>query len=183
MPIQFPQPARGNPFDRWQWQRGAKCPQQQVQPNLAVIGAPLSSKALHPGIGRGARKAVNLRNLGTMYQHGGGAPGVNPASDLTSPSRVRDSATVRTFRRVLGKLNMALGPWVTRDSTGAVLASCRVMVFRTEDMSFVGETASDASGVWSMPMLKGGPFFIVEYKTGAPDRAGTSQNTIVPSEA
>jgi hypothetical protein len=82
----------------------------------------------------------------------------------------------------MGNLSMILGG-VSRDSAGNVLGSCRVMVFRTEDNSFVTETTSDASGIWSIQLLVGGPFFLVAYKSGGPDVAGTSLNTIVPEVA
>ena len=69
------------------------------------------------------------------------------------------------------------------DSTGATLGNCRVLIFRTEDNSFVLETTSDASGNWSVTLNKGGPFFLVEYKAGSPDVAGTSLNTLAPIQA
>lgn len=85
----------------------------------------------------------------------------------------------KPFRSQLGTLNMMLAG-VSRDSTGAPLAECQVLIFRTEDRSFVGETMSDINGNWSISMMKGGPFFFVEYKVGTPDVFGTSLNTRVP---
>jgi hypothetical protein len=89
------------------------------------------------------------------------------------------SGVVRAIRSTLGTLNMTLAG-VSRDSTGAALGNCRVMIYRTEDMSFVMETTSDGSGNWSVSLLRGGPFFLVEYLVGSPDRAGTSKNTLAP---
>jgi hypothetical protein len=68
---------------------------------------------------------------------------------------------------------------VSRDSAGAILANCTVMIFRTEDKSFIGQTVSDGVGAWSYSITVGGPFFLVEYLVGTPDRAGTSVNTLV----
>jgi hypothetical protein len=70
---------------------------------------------------------------------------------------------------------------VSRDNAGAILGNCTVKVFRTADDVKVAETVSNATtGAWSVPMMPGGPFYYVEYKIGAPDRAGTSINTNVP---
>jgi hypothetical protein len=86
----------------------------------------------------------------------------------------------RPFRSPKGYLNMVLSG-VSRDSAGAALGFCRVMIFATSDNSFVGETTSDASGNWSFSTAtRGGPFFFVEYLIGAPDRFGTSLNTRTP---
>jgi hypothetical protein len=71
---------------------------------------------------------------------------------------------------------------VSRDSSGAALATCTVKVFLTGNDTKQFETVSDASGNWSIDVgANPGPFYFVEYKTGAPDRAGTSLNTNVPT--
>jgi len=85
----------------------------------------------------------------------------------------------KPIRSKPGYLNMSMSG-VSKDSAGATLGSCRVMIFRTEDNSFVTETTSDASGNWSVGLLKGGPFFAVAYKAGSPDVAGTTVNTLTP---
>jgi hypothetical protein len=85
----------------------------------------------------------------------------------------------KPFRTRMGTLNLVLSG-VSKDSAGSVLANCRVLIFRTEDNSFIGETTSDGSGAWSVSMMKGGPLFVVAYKAGAPDVAGTSRNDLVP---
>lgn len=68
---------------------------------------------------------------------------------------------------------------VTKDSTGAVLSFCRVEIFLTGSDTPVMEMASDASGVFSFYNPGSGPFYIVAYKAGAPDVAGTTVNTLV----
>ena len=98
------------------------------------------------------------------------------ANNLAAPRRL---GSPRPFRSFKGSYNSTLNG-VSRDSAGATLGNCRVMIFRTQDMSFVMETTSDASGNWSVTLNKGGPFFLVEYKTGSPDVAGTSVNTLTP---
>jgi hypothetical protein len=101
-----------------------------------------------------------------------GAARPNVANDLTSGTRL-------PFRSVGGRLNQTLSGQ-TLDSTGAVLAGVSVMIFRTENKSFVGETVSDGAGQWTISMNLGGPFFAVSYKAGAPDVAGTTVNTLIP---
>jgi hypothetical protein len=178
MPIEFPLPPRGNPFDRWLWQRNGKCPQQQPNPNLSRIGVPFTSSTFDPGIGSNVRVPVNVRNLGKFYKHGNtSAAVVNPASGLKDSKSINDGNNDRVFLRELGTSNSILSG-VSRDNFGVALGFCRVMAFRTNDMSFVGETTSDGSGNWTMPMQKSGLFFLVEYKSGSPDVAGTSVNTI-----
>jgi hypothetical protein len=70
---------------------------------------------------------------------------------------------------------------VSRDSNGAALGACSVKVFLTGNDTKQFETVSDASGNWSIDVgANPGPFYLVEYKVGSPDRAGTSLNTNVP---
>lgn len=118
------------------------------------------------------------------HRRGSPSPGIVaiPGKRFGAPRPTRAdvfAVSSKPFRSAGGRLNMTLSG-TSRDASGAPLAACRVLIFRTEDNSFVGETASDASGAWSVSMMKGGPFFLVEYKAGAPDVAGTSANTLVP---
>ena len=87
--------------------------------------------------------------------------------------------SAKPIRSKSGYLNMYLSG-LSKNNTGGILGNCQVLIFRTEDKSLAGETTSDADGNWSILMLKGGPFFYVEYKTGSPDVAGTSLNTLTP---
>lgn len=67
---------------------------------------------------------------------------------------------------------------VTRDSTGVVLAGCTVDLFRTPNDACVASTVSDQSGNYSFANPGSGPFFLVAYKAGSPDVAGTTVNTV-----
>ena len=72
---------------------------------------------------------------------------------------------------------------ITRDSAGAPLGSVEVKVIRTEDNLLIGTTTSDpTTGAWTLQLWAGGPFFLVEYLTGSPDRAGTSVRTLVAEQ-
>lgn len=69
---------------------------------------------------------------------------------------------------------------VTRDSAGATLASCRVIVFQTGWLALghrpiIGETVSDGSGNWSLTVPRAGGYMVWTYKDGSPDVAGTSR--------
>lgn len=69
---------------------------------------------------------------------------------------------------------------VTKDSAGAPLGSCVVQVFRTSDDAFQSEVTSSAAGQYVMYPDVAGPFYIVAYKAGSPDVAGTTVNTLEP---
>jgi hypothetical protein len=69
---------------------------------------------------------------------------------------------------------------VTRDSGGAVLGTCRVELFVTSRDVSIAETVSDTSGNFTFGMPGTGPFYLVAYKVGSPDVAGTTVNTILP---
>ena len=66
---------------------------------------------------------------------------------------------------------------VTKDSTGAVLGSCQVIVFRTSDNTVIATTTSDANGNYSVNVGQS-DHYGVAYKAGSPDVAGTTVNTV-----
>jgi hypothetical protein len=69
----------------------------------------------------------------------------------------------------------------TRDSNGNSLANCIVMGYVTSTDQFVGQVTSDASGYFSLPTQYGAVnHYLVAYKAGSPDVAGTSSNQLVP---
>lgn len=70
---------------------------------------------------------------------------------------------------------------VTKDSAGAVLGGCTVKLFRTADDIEVQESLSDGSGNYAFqPVNNGnGPYYVVAYKAGSPDVAGTTVNTVL----
>lgn len=68
---------------------------------------------------------------------------------------------------------------VTKDSTGAALASCRVVLFRTADDSIAAQTVSDGSGNYRVDASPAIAHYAVAYKAGAPDVSGVTINTLV----
>jgi len=67
---------------------------------------------------------------------------------------------------------------VTRDSTGTILGSCRVEIFATSSDAPLGGAVSDANGVFTFANPSPAPFYLVAYKPGSPDVAGTTVNTL-----
>lgn len=70
---------------------------------------------------------------------------------------------------------------VSRDSAGVALAGVTVKLFRTADDSLVSQTTSDANGAYKLPASPLFAHYLVEYKAGTPDVAGSSVNTLVGS--
>jgi hypothetical protein len=71
---------------------------------------------------------------------------------------------------------------VTRDSAGATLGSCEVHLFRTADDVEVEQVTSDGSGNFTLNVVGlGQAYYIVAYKAGGTDVAGTTVNTLTGS--
>lgn len=69
----------------------------------------------------------------------------------------------------------------TKTSAGAILGSCQVLLFRSGDELKVDETTSDSvTGFYEFRGAAPGiTYFVVAYKPGSPDVAGTTVNTLV----
>ena len=71
---------------------------------------------------------------------------------------------------------------VTKDSTSTPLGGVTVSLFLTSTNALLGTTISDGSGNYDFPLFTPvGPFYVVAYKAGSPDVAGTTVNTLVAS--
>ena len=74
---------------------------------------------------------------------------------------------------------------VTKDSTGAALGSCRVVGLETGRIAtsgspVVGETVSDGSGNYTLPVPMNTAYQCVAYKAGSPDVAGITRADVTP---
>ena len=119
-------------------------------------------------------------------------------------SLVRNNAVISTpcgalipFEIGLRLMNNGLvghtGRWAvsgaTLDGTGAPLAACRVIAHETgrldlgEGASIVGETISDGSGNYSIPVWGNVALQLTAYKPGSPDVAGITRNDVIPVAA
>lgn len=69
----------------------------------------------------------------------------------------------------------------TKDSAGASLANCVVQGFLTTTDQYVREVVSDTDGYYEFfSEFSGAQHYLVAYKAGAPDVAGTTVNTLTP---
>jgi hypothetical protein len=78
---------------------------------------------------------------------------------------------------------------VTKDSTGAALGTCRVVLMQSNKIAVntdqfanpvEAETTSDASGNYSIQVSNSEPVQLIAYKAGGPDVAGVTVNTVAP---
>lgn len=172
MPIQWPPVDRGPAF-------APDCDVVAFAPawdvtNLGIIGADLSTDSLDPGIGiDNNTRGVNLRNLGSMFEQSGQYTMAPPATILLAYGRQSYNQTDWY------KSNSAL-TGITRDGTGAVLGNAEVVLYSSIDV-VIGSQFSDGAGNFSFQNPGTGPFYIVAYKTGSPDVAGTTVNTLLPA--
>lgn len=82
------------------------------------------------------------------------------------------------YRSVGARTNRVIAA-KTLNSAGAALAACEVELFQTGGDIFTAKTVSDASGNYAFDNPGSGPFYVVSYKIGAPDVAGTTVNTLI----
>jgi hypothetical protein len=67
----------------------------------------------------------------------------------------------------------------TRDSVGAALGNCIVDLYYTDTGERAARVESDASGAFTFLVGPNLACYVVAYKAGAPDVAGTTVNTLV----
>lgn len=69
---------------------------------------------------------------------------------------------------------------VTKDSVGTVVANAIVQGFVTSTDAYVGEVQSNLDGTYTLgtATVAGVPHYLVAYKAGSPDIAGTTVNTL-----
>lgn len=70
---------------------------------------------------------------------------------------------------------------VCKDSVGTPVANAIVQGFVTATDAFVGEVTANTDGTYLLgtEQLKTTPHYLVAYKAGAPDTAGTTVNTLL----
>ena len=120
------------------------------------------------------------------------APPIDPKPDpvppMPYPVQFMGGIGSRAFSRTFSKpLFSSIVPTrlllsgVTRDSTGVILGSCTVHLFKTLNDQFVDLTVSDAvTGAYSFTTTgMGQTYYVVAYKVGVPDVSGTTLNTLI----
>jgi len=68
---------------------------------------------------------------------------------------------------------------ISKDLNGSILGNCIVKLFNTATDVISQQTISDASGNYSFAVDKTQKWYVVAYKAGSPDVAGTTLNTLV----
>ena len=69
---------------------------------------------------------------------------------------------------------------VTKDSTGAPLGNCEVDLFNSATDMVLDQTMSDANGNYDFRSASlTTQYYVVAYKAGSPDVAGTTVNTLI----
>ena len=106
----------------------------------------------------------------------GTAAGAAIGAGVSGATISADAATAGTGEAIGVGRTSILG--VTKDSAGAPLGSVTVQLFRTSDDTFQTEVVSTAAGNYVLYPDVAGPFYIVAYKAGSPDVAGTTVNTL-----
>lgn len=70
----------------------------------------------------------------------------------------------------------------TKDSAGSSLGNVELSFFYSEGDLLKGKTTSDAAGAYAMDVgCNSSKFYIVAYKPGSPDVAGTTVDTLIGS--
>lgn len=70
---------------------------------------------------------------------------------------------------------------VTKGSTGGILETCVVDVFKTSDDVIQGTNTSNVNGEYLVEVPTQNDHYAVAYKVGSPDLAGTTQNNLSPT--
>ena len=117
----------------------------------------------------GARNQPHLMTLQRLHQRP-----VRPGS-----ARGRGPFSARTYFANASEAPVAI-TGVTRDGTGAALGNCVVDLFYTSNDTLRAQTTSDGSGNYRFAVGPGAKHYMVAYKPGSPDLAGTTVNTIEP---
>jgi hypothetical protein len=110
-------------------------------------------------------------------------------SEISKPpyaQAIRQPAVVHAIKPLPPKYYSITG--ITKDSSGNVLANCVVELHRTiiptntDVITIVDRTTSDANGVFEFRSAATvSNYYLVAYKAGSPDVAGTTVNTLVGS--
>jgi hypothetical protein len=105
----------------------------------------------------------------------------NPRASLVSQQR-RNPGVIHPLLPMPARIAMISG--VTRDNSGAVLGGCVVELYETATDIALFKTTSDATtGAFTFTCARFSPatHYLVAYKAGGTDVAGTSVNTLVGS--
>lgn len=143
---------------RWQWQaRAPKTWKDKIGWNSRwSFGTRLTGGGELPGLDGGAPVGNSLSN-----------------TDLFEPFSCDGEGTQsKNFLR-----------GTCKDSGGTAVANAIVQAFVTATDAFAGEVAGNTDGTYTLGVeqAKTTPHYLVAYKAGSPDIAGTTVNTLLPT--
>lgn len=111
----------------------------------------------------------------TMFVGGGAVVVGDDAGDMAF---FESPATYNSYDLGNGGKKRIAG--ITRDSTGTVLPNCIVKGYVTATDLEVSQCTSATDGAFDFCTQYTGAHYLVAYKAGTPDVAGTTVNTLVP---
>jgi len=132
-----------------------------------------SPTRLRPFAQSGWGGRAQFRSAVAVGWPGAELPSVDP--QILGTSRWGQLGTV-VYRAGVGLSSSLVG--VTRDSNGVAVGSVRVELFLTAGDLPLMTAVSDTTGNFNFNNPGTGPFYIVAYKAGSPDLAGTTVNTL-----
>ena len=130
---------------------------------------------------------LNVRDADTLYEPGSGAyispwwptPGGllgSGALDAAAPAN-RGWGTYYPVSGANGRLAIS---GYTRDAAGGILPFCTVKLFRSANDVLQTTVTSDGNGYYVATTSYADAHYLVVYRVGPPDIAGTTVNTLMP---
>jgi hypothetical protein len=127
-------------------------------------------------VGFGGRAASHFRGL--LAAGNGQATGPGSVPQVRGPSW-RGQIGNRFAQSVGARVNFRLSG-VTRNNQGIPVDAVTVELFLTSTDTLQLRTVSNAAGEFAFDVMPPGLYYIVAYKAGSPDIAGTTVNTLTP---
>jgi len=161
-------------------------PPGPAQPSYAkrsVLVWPLRTKLFDPAqIVRGAPINATSKpavpGMMTLQQNPKSGPLVVPPKSPLNRVRIVNPKVVHSLPLPARTASIS---GLTKDNTGAVLGNCVVELYLTATNEALAQTTSDANGVFyfqNVARFSPATHYLVAYKAGSPDVAGTTLNTL-----
>lgn len=186
MPNTFNAQSREPDFRAAQWlqqclgsQGSVENPQAQLGINIKAPGYKPFDDYMTMG-GRSTSRERDLEALGILTK-----PQKHSGAGVVQVAQYDVTLIVSNEPRA-GEIAMLTVSGTTRTGAGAALASCEVRAYRMlnntppADEALISVTTSDGSGNFSFDLAPG-MYQFDAYKTGSPDLAGTTTETITPT--
>jgi hypothetical protein len=154
----------------------------------AALGVPVglrkvqvvnAGRAVALGVGAGFHKTLIAKPA-----QRGVATGVGSGSWKLLVSKGSRGVAIGTGSGIARVFTSALSG-ITRDESGAALASARVDAFRTSDRAFMGTTTSSGAGAYSIvaPSDQAISYWLRSFKAGSPNVFGTTDEDLKTTQS